>query len=217
MAEFFNNFLAPSSAVYTEWAIIGAVLVFSLLATRKIKEVPGVFQNMGEMAVGKLLGFFSGIMGEKNARRYFPVLGTFFIFIIVSNYTGELPGSGMLFTVPTSTLAAPMALGIISFITIHACGVKKKGVPAYLKSFTKPVIILLPITILEQFVRPLSLTLRLYGNIYGEDMVLENLRDIFPLFLPWLMNILGLMFALIQAMVFTMLLAIFIGEAVEEE
>ena len=94
---------------------------------------------------------------------------------------------------------------------------RKHGVLGYLKTFTKPVIILLPITILEQFLRPLSLTRRLYGNIYGEEMVTEQLRNMFPLFLPWIMNILGLMFSLIQAMVFTMLLAIFIGEAVEEE
>ncbi len=217
MSEFINDFLAPNSVIITEWIIIGAIIVFSILITRNLKEVPGKLQNVGEMAVGKLFGFFSGVMGEKTARKYFPIMGTFFVFIVVCNYTGELPGSGEYFPVPTSVLAVPLALGIIAFVTIHSCGFKKHGFLGYLKSFTKPVAALLPITILEQFVRPLSLTLRLYGNLYGEEQVTAQLREMFPVFLPWIMNLLELMFALIQAMIFTMLVAIFIGEAVEEE
>ena len=76
---------------------------------------------------------------------------------------------------------------------------------------------MLPLTIVEQLVRPFSLALRLFGNLYGEEMVTENLYSIFPIILPLLMNVLSLLFCLIQALVFTMLLSIYISEAAEEE
>ena len=84
----------------------------------------------------------------------------------------------------------------------------------YLKSFLS---VMLPLTIVEQLVRPFSLALRLFGNLYGEEMVTENLYSIFPIILPLLMNVLSLLFCLIQALVFTMLLSIYISEAAEEE
>ena len=217
MAEFFANFLAPNKTVYAEWGIIVLVLVFSLLATRKMTDVPGKIQNMAEMAVSKLLNYFSGIMGEAAAREYLPAMGTLFIFIVVSNYSSELPGSGEIFQVPTAVLAAPAALGIIAFATIHTAGFKKLGFKGYLKSFLKPVALLLPITLLEQIVRPVSLALRLYGNLFGEEQVTEQMYEMFPVLLPLIMQILSLMFSLIQAMIFTMLLGIFIGEATEVE
>ena len=97
---------------------------------------------------------------------------------------------------------------------IHTVGVKERGVGGYLKSFLS---VMLPLTIVEQLVRPFSLALRLFGNLYGEEMVTENLYSIFPIILPLLMNVLSLLFCLIQALVFTMLLSIYISEAAEEE
>ncbi len=215
--DIINNFFMPNRVIITEWVIIAVIVIFSIIVTRNMKTIPGKLQNIGEMAVGKLLDFLSGIIGVKTARRYFPLLGTCFIFIVVCNYCGELPGSGEGFTVPTTVLAVPAALGIIAFITIHTYGFRKKGFLGYLKSFLKPVAALLPLTLLEQFVRPLSMTLRLYGNMYGEERILDSLYEILPIGLPLIMHVLSLLFCLIQAMIFTMLLAIFIEEAIEEE
>ncbi len=217
MAELWENYLKPTQTVYTMWVIMAVLVIFSIIATRKMKDKPGILQNIAEMAVGKLFGFFEGILGKERTREYFPVLATFFVLIIVCNYSGLLPGAGEIFTVPTSVLAVTAALAVIAFFTIHTTGIKKRGVKGYFLSFLKPFAALLPITLLEQIVRPLSLALRLYGNLYGEEMVTETFYGLFPLLLPLVMNVLSLLFCLIQAMIFTMLLAVFIAEATETE
>lgn len=198
------------------WIIMAVIVVFSFICTRKLKEIPGPLQNIAEMAVSGLLGFFGGVLGEKKTREYFPMLATFFILIIVCNYCGLLPGAGELFTVPTSVLAITAALSTISFVAIQSSGIKKHGA-GYFLTFFKPVFILFPIMLLEQFIRPLSMALRLYGNIYGEELATDTLFGLFPIGLPIVMNILSLLFCFIQAMVFSMLLAVFINEATEDE
>ena len=95
-------------------------------------------------------------------------------------------------------------------------GVKRRGFFGYLKTFISPFILMLPLNLIEQVVRPFSLALRLYGNLYGEEMVTHELGNLFPLVLPLLMQVLRLLFCLIQAVVFTMLLSIYIEEAIEE-
>ena len=217
MAEFFDNFLKPTPTVVTMWVIMAVLVLFSILATRKMKDKPGVLQNIAEMAVSKLFGFIEGVIGTERTKKYFPVLATFFILIVVCNYSGLLPGAGELFTVPTSMLAVTAALAIIGFFTIHTTGIMTKGLKGYLLTFLKPVALLLPITLLEQFIRPMSLALRLYGNIYGEEKVTETFYGLVPILLPIVMNVLSLLFCLIQAMIFTMLLAVFVAEATETE
>lgn len=207
-----------TSAVVTSWVIIALLTLVSWLATRNMKDVPGPLQTVAELAVNKLQGYFSGIMGEKYAKKYFSIFATFFIFIIVSNYAGLIPGAGHYpgFYVPTACLSITAALGIVAFATTHVIGVRELGAKHYFASFLKPVALLLPLSILEQIIRPVSLALRLYGNIYGEETVLTNLYDIFPILLPVLMMVLSLMFCAIQALVFTMLLSIYVSEALEE-
>lgn len=205
-----------TGTVVTTWVIIAILTVLSILATRNMKDVPGPLQNLAEQVVSKLHGYYDDIMGKKLADKYFPILATFFIFIIVSNYSGLLPGAGHFsgFKVPTANLSVTASLALIGFFMIHTVGVKERGVGGYLKSFLS---VMLPLTIVEQLVRPFSLAMRLFGNLYGEEMVTENLYSIFPIILPLLMNVLSLLFCLIQALVFTMLLSIYISEAAEEE
>ena len=155
-------------------------------------------------------------IGPASARRYFPMMATFFIFIVVSNYIGLLPGAGQVFTVPTATLSVTAGLSIIAFCMTHTVGIQRRGLGGYLKSFIKPFLLMLPLNLIEQIVRPFSLALRLYGNLYGEEMVTHELGNLFPLVLPLLMQVLSLLFCLIQAVVFTMLLSIYIEEAIEE-
>ena len=208
-----------TSTLTTMWAIILILTVLSILATRKLKDVPGPLQNLAEMAVESLQNYFAGIMGAKAAKKYFPIFATFFIFIVVCNYSGLLPGAGHIkgFAVPTACLSVTAALGIIAFFTTHTIGIRARGLKRYLLSFVTPFILMLPLNLIEQFVRPFSLALRLYGNLYGEETVVEQLYNIFPILLPVLMNVLSLLFCMIQAMVFTMLLGIYVSEAIEEE
>ena len=208
-----------TSTVTTIWVIILVLTVLSILATRKLQDVPGPLQNVAEMAVESLQNYFAGIMGAKTAKKYFPIFATFFIFIVVCNYSGLLPGAGHVkgFAVPTACLSVTAALGIVAFFTTHTIGIRERGLGHYLKTFIMPFFLLLPLNLIEQIVRPFSLAVRLYGNLYGEEMVVEQLYNLFPILLPLLMNVLSLIFCLIQAMVCTMLLGIYVSEAVEEE
>lgn len=205
-----------SGVVVTIWVITAVLTVLSIIATRNMKDVPGVMQNLAEQAVMKLHSYFLDILGRKLTDKYYPVLATFFVFIIVCNYSGLLPGAGHYagFKVPTASLSVTAALAVVAFFLIHTVGVKERGWKGYLKSFLS---VMLPLTLIEQLVRPFSLALRLFGNLYGEEMVTENLYSIFPFIVPLVMQVLSLLFCLIQALVFTMLLSIYIGEAAEEE
>ena len=208
-----------TSTLTTMWAIILILTILSILATRKLKDVPGPLQNLAEMAVESLQKYFAGIMGAKAAKKYFPILATYFIFIVVCNYAGLLPGAGHFkgFAVPTACLSVTAALAIVAFFTTHTIGIREVGAKRYFKAFIMPYLIMLPLNLIEQAVRPVSLALRLYGNLYSEEMVVEQLYNIFPVLLPLLMNVLSLLFCFIQAMVFTMLLSIYVAEGIEEE
>ena len=214
--------LEVTNVVTTTWVIIAVLALLSRLATRNLREVPGPLQTAAEMAVGALRNFFEGTLGKKYAQRYFPILGTFFVFIVVCNYSGLLPGAGHLtgFAVPTACLSVTAGLGVVAFFTTHTIGIRERGLGPYLANFAKPlilVVLMLPLNLLEQFIRPMSLALRLYGNMYGEENVTEQLYEILPIGAPLIMNVLSLIFCLLQAVVFTMLLSIYIAEAVEEE
>ena len=211
--------LQVTSTVTTMWGVIVVLGLFSWLATRKLKTVPGPLQNVAELAVESLQKYFAGNLGAKVARRYLPIFATFFVFIIVSNYTGLLPGFGHMtgLATPTACLSVTAALGIIAFFTTHTVGIRERGFGAYLKTFIMPIAVMLPLNLLEQVIRPVSLALRLYGNMYGEEMVTEQLYEILPIGAPLIMNALSLIFCFIQAMVFTMLLSIYVSEAVGEE
>ena len=217
MKEFWTNFLAPTKTIYSMWVIMAAIVIVCIILTRGLKLIPGKKQNVAEMIVDYLCGYYEDILGRERTRKYFPMLATFFVFIIVCNYCGLIPGAGELFTVPTSVLSVTCGLSIIAFLMIQVLGVKTKGLGGHLKSFAKPVALLFPIMVLEQVVRPVSMALRLYGNIYGEELAADTLFGLFPIGLPIVMHILSLLFCFIQAMVFTMLLAVFISEATEIE
>ena len=205
--------------VITMWVIVAVLAVLSWLATRNLKEKPGALQNIAEMAVRALYGFFEGILG-KHTRRYFPLLATFFIFIVVSNYSSLLPGAGGVFAVPTTSLSVTAGLAILGFIVTQVEGERQRGIGGYFKSLAQPLFLcflMFPLNLIEQFVHPVSLALRLYGNLYGEELAAEQLGHLAGIGLPIVMHVLSLLFCLIQAMVFTMLLSIYISEAVEEE
>ncbi|MDD2400950.1 MAG: F0F1 ATP synthase subunit A [Clostridia bacterium] len=209
--------LEINSVTTTMWGLIIVIAVLSYFATRNVKKIPeSRLQNFMEFALEGLLKFFGQVMGsEKIAKRYLPFLASFFILILCSNYSGLLPGAGLELPglqPPTSTWSVTAGFAIVVFLATHYYGVKKKGLK-YFKHFIEPIPVLLPLNILEELVKPLSLSLRLYGNIFGEEMVVAGLFALLPLFLPLPMQLLGLLFGFIQALVFTMLASIYISTA----
>ena len=211
--------LDVTGEVVVMWIIIAIVAALSLLVTRNLQERPGKFQNVIESGVEYLDNFFAEILGRQKARKYLYFLGSLFIFIIFANYSGLFPGVGMTkyAKAPTSSLSVTAALGAMTFIFLLVSSIRAKGVKGFLLRFWNPVIILPLLLILDEFIKPASLALRLFGNIFGEETVTEQLYEILPVGAPLIMMALSLLFCFIQAVVFTMLTAIYLDEAVETE
>lgn len=202
--------------VITMWGIMLLLLVLSWLGTRNMKRVPSGMQNILEYGIESLLNFFSDSMGKERAKAYIPLLATFFLFILFSNYSGMLPGMNIIpgMKVPTSEVSVTAALAIITFFSVFILGIKKKGI-RFFKHFMQPVAFMLVLNILDELIRPLSLTLRLYGNIYGEEEIIKVLGNMAG-FLPIPMMFLGLLTGGIQAFVFTLLSSTYIAGATED-
>lgn len=203
--------------VVTMWIILGILTVISLIVKFNLKERPGKFQNVIETGVEYLDNFFTDILGKKKARKYFTFLASLFIFIIFSNYSGMIPGVGLTDYVkaPTASLSVTAGLGILTFLFLQISGLRH-NVKLYFKRFVMPMFFMLPLLILDEFIKPASLALRLYGNIFGEEMVTEQLYHIFPIGAPVVMMVLSLLFCSLQAMVFTMLVSIYLEEVTED-
>ena len=203
-----------SAEVITMLVMIAAVAVISLIVTRNLKERPGKLQNMLEMAVEYLDGFFSDILGRKNARKYLWFLSSLFVFILLANYAGLIPGVGIspYFKAPTSSLSVTIGLSVCTFFFIQIAAFRA-GAKHYIMHFLTPIV---PLLLLDEIIKPASLSLRLFGNIFGEETVLENLYNLLPIGAPIIMMALSLIFCAIQAMVYTMLTASYLNEFIEE-
>lgn len=213
-----GGILDVTGEVVMMWIIVAVVTVLSLLVSRNLKERPGKLQNMIEAGIEFLDGFFAGTLGKKS-RKYFFFLASLFIFIIFANYSGLFPGVGLTkyAKAPTSSLSVTLGLGVVTFFFLQIASIRARGVRGYIKRFLSPVIILPPLLILDEFIKPASLALRLFGNIYGEESVTEQLYEILPIGAPLIMMVLSLLFCGLQAVVFTTLTSIYLDEAVETE
>jgi len=209
--------LGISNVMITSSVITIILCLLAYLGTRRMEMVPSGLQNVVEWAVEKLYKFFSNIMGELTCRKYFPLIGTLFIYVLVCNYSGLLPLAGHLpgLKAPTSSFNFTAALAIVVFFAVQIIGIKENRGPKFFLHLFKPMAFMFPLMLLEQFVRPLSLCLRLYGNIYGEEAVVEAFFGLIPLGLPVVMQFLSVLMGLVQALVFALLSAIYITEAVE--
>lgn len=214
------NLLQPHTATAT--LVIAALLVWALVGLRQLRAaadpvVPDgtlTARNTLELFVEWFVGFIEGILGPKG-RRYLPVYGTFFLFIATADLVGLLPG----FAPPTSNFNVTFALGVTSFVMYNYYGFRAKGV-GYLKHFLGPiwwlVFLMLPLELIDNFVRPVSLALRLFGNMTGDHLVLEIFTDLTKVGVPVLFYMLGAFVSMIQAFVFTILSLVYLSLALAE-
>ena len=206
--------LDVTGEVIAMWVIIAVTALLSFIFTRNLKERPGKLQNIVESGVEYLDNFFTDILGKENARKYFFFLASLFTFIMFANYSGLLPGVGTTkyIKAPTSSLSVTLGLGAVTFVFLQGAGIKNSA-KHYIKHFLTPI---LPLLLLDELIKPASLALRLFGNIFGEENVIENLYELLPIGAPIIMMALSLLFCLIQAMVYTMLTASYLNEFIEE-
>ena len=219
--EFFRKLLAPlhiapagADAIAYTWLIMGLLLVVSLLATSGLKSVPSGMQNFMEVVIGGIENMINETMGEKG-RPYFPLIATLALFILVSNLIGLIPG----FYPPTANLNTTAACAVVVFLSTHVVGIKEHGIH-YFHHFTGPIWWLAPlmffIEIIGHLSRPLSLSLRLFGNMNGHELVLMIFFALAPFLVPLPMMLMGVLVSFIQAFVFMLLAMIYIQGSLEE-
>ncbi|MEO0824855.1 MAG: F0F1 ATP synthase subunit A [Cyanobacteria bacterium J06639_16] len=215
-----GNFKVHGQVFLTSWFVIAVLVVASLLATRKIERVPSGLQNFMEYGLEFIRDLAKNQIGEKEYRPWVPFVGTLFLFIFVSNWSGalmpwrliELPAGEL--AAPTNDINTTVALALLTSLAYFYAGFSKRGL-GYFARYIEPTPILLPINILEDFTKPLSLSFRLFGNILADELVVAVLVLLVPLFVPLPVMALGLFTSAIQALIFATLAAAYIGEAME--
>jgi F-type H+-transporting ATPase subunit a len=189
-------------------------VVAAFFATRRLSIYPGRFQHIMELIIDGIHQGMIATMGE-GGRRYFPLIGTLALFILVANLLGIIPG----FESPTSNLNTTVSMALVVFVMTHIVGIKIHGFK-YIKHFMGPVWwltpIMMPIEIVSHLSRPLSLSVRLFGNIMGEDLVLAIVLILVPFLVPMPLFILMIFTSVIQTMVFVILSMMYISMAMEE-
>jgi F-type H+-transporting ATPase subunit a len=215
-----GNLKLHGQVFLTSWFVIVILVVASLAATRNIQRVPNGIQNLMEYALEFIRDLTKNQLGEKEYRPWVPFIGTLFLFIFVSNWSGALV-PWKLIKLPSGELAAPtndinttVALALLTSLAYFYAGFSKRGL-GYFKKYIEPTPILLPIAILEDFTKPLSLSFRLFGNILADELVVAVLVLLVPLFVPLPVMALGLFTSAIQALVFATLAGAYIHEAME--
>lgn len=194
------------STVVNTWIIMVLLLAGIFLATRKIGFIPRGVQHVLEM----LLEFFYGLLEEtmgKEGRRYLPLVATLFIFILSLNLSWFIPGMKP----PTMDLSTTAGFAVTTIILVQLIGIRKRGLLGYIRHFFQPVPFLFPLNVVEELVKPVSLSLRLFGNMFGEEMVVTILFLMIPFLLPTPIMLLGVLMGTIQAFVFTLLTVTYIA------
>lgn len=193
------------------WIIMAVLILLSIWLTHDLRvENPGKKQLMVEAGIDWLENFFRDLLGEKG-KRYTPYMMTIIIFITVSNLIGLLG-----FKPPTKDINVTAALAIMSIIVIEYAGIHASGVKGWIKSFTHPMALITPINILEIAIRPVSLCMRLFGNVVGAFVVMELIKGVCPILLPFPFSLYFDIFdGVIQAYVFCLLTSLFISEQIE--
>lgn len=198
-----------SEAVVVTWAIMAVLAIGSAIAIRNLAIRPGVGQVLLEILVTKISEQIEDAI-KRPAAPLLPLVATLFIFLLVANLSMQLPGVAA----PTARLETAAALALIVFVAAHVYGIRARGLKVYLAHYVKPNPLLLPLNILSELTRTLSLMVRLFGNIMSHELIVGLLLAIAGLLIPIPIMALGILIGLVQAYIFTVLATIFLGAAI---
>ena len=196
--------------IYT-WLTMAVMLVFAWAGARRLEMVPTGAQNLFEGLVEYVESMTDEMIGPEG-RKVAPYLFTLFLFLTLANLWGLVPKM----TSPTNDLNTNLGLALISTVGVYFIGVWRKG-PGYFKHFLEPLWFMLPLNILDELIRPLTLALRLFVNILVGEVLLMVLNQIVPIGIPvfWLMR--SVLIGLIQAFVFTLLSTVYLASALSND
>jgi len=195
--------------VLTTWVIIALLALLCWLLTRRLQRIPDGPQAELETLVIGMTRQIEEVM-RVDPRPFLPLLGTLFIFLVVANLVGLIPGM----EAPTSRIETPAALALIVFFSVHYFGARSRGLRGYLASFAEPRLIMLPLNVLSEITRTFSLMVRLFGNIMSGEFVIGLVVALAGLFVPIPLMVLEIVVGVVQAYIFTVLATVFIGAAV---
>lgn len=195
--------------VVTTWGLMVVLAGGAALLTRRLDLVPGRRQALLELLVETLDQQLAQTM-QGNARPFLPLLGTLFLYLAVANLSGLMP----FVHAPTASLETPAALAVIVLLATQYLGVRARGLWGYLRSFAQPTVLMLPLNLVAELTRAFSLMVRLFGNVMSGEFVIAIVLALAGLFVPIPLMALELLTGLVQAYIFTILAAVFIGGAV---
>lgn len=216
-----GSYQVHGQVLMTSWIVLGIIFFIGIAGNRKLKTQPAGLQNLTEYITEFIRDLAKTQIGEQEYLAWVPFLGTIFLFIFVSNWSGallpwrliELPNGEL--AAPTNDINTTVSLALLTSLAYFYAGIRKKGF-SYFKRYISPAAFLLPINILEDFTKPLSLSFRLFGNILADELVVGVLITLVPLIVPIPLMLLGLFTSAIQALVFSTLAGAYIGESLED-
>jgi len=215
-----GSFEVHGEVLLTSWFVLIALGLVSLLGNSNLKAIPEGLQNVTEFGLEFIRDIAKTQIGEEEHKEWVPFIGTIFLFIFMSNWSGallpwrviELPNGEL--GAPTNDINTTAALALLTSIAYFYAGISKRGI-SYFKRYVQPAPFLLPINVLEDFTKPLSLSFRLFGNILADELVVGVVLLLVPLLVPVPLMLLGLFTSAIQALVFATLAGAYIGESLE--
>ena len=228
-----NGFLVHGQVLINSWIVFAIILVVALTTTANLtagntasgqSDSSSQAMSGGQNFIEFVLEFIRDIAKTQishDSLKWVPFIGTLFLFIFVSNWSGALI-PWRIFELPNGELGAPtndinttVALALLTSVAYFYAGLSKKGLN-YFGRYIQPTPILFPINVLEDFTKPLSLSFRLFGNILADELVVAVLITLVPLVIPIPLIFLGLFTSAIQALIFATLAGAYIGEALED-
>jgi len=200
--------------------VVTSLILFLVLGTQDLKRIPGGFQNLLEVVYELVKSIALTQMGPSYYSQFLPFVATIFLFVLGSNLSGALIPWKLL-EIPSGELAAPTndinttaCLAILTSVAYFSAGFKIKGI-GYFARYIKPAPFFLPINIVEDFTKPLSLNFRLFGNVVADELTVTVICSLVPLIIPLPIMMLGLFASSLQALIFATLAAAYIGEVIE--
>ncbi|HUD19634.1 MAG TPA: F0F1 ATP synthase subunit A [Patescibacteria group bacterium] len=217
-----------TNSLLATWVTMAVLIIFSWAATRNLQMIPSGIQVIAEVLIGGLYDFFKSVTGEKHINKFFPLVASFFLFIITANWLGLLPGFGTigffhgeefvpLLRAATADLNMTIGLALVAVIAIQYFGFKVVGFhySSRFINFSNPIMFLLGILeLVSELSKVISFAFRLFGNIFAGEVLLAVMAFLMPFLVPLPFLTLELFVGFIQALVFSMLTAVFLNVAV---
>jgi F-type H+-transporting ATPase subunit a len=206
---FGHNMIFNLDAILFTWIAMGLILLFGVLSTRNRGIVPGPMQVLGELFVSNLYDLTEDALGREMAKTYAPLVCALFMFLVIGNWLGIIPH----LEEPTKDLNTPLSLGVMGFFIAHYVGIKTKGFKSYIAEYFEPFFIMMPLNLIGEIAKIVSISFRLFGNIMGGAIIILVVSHLcYSLVLPPFLNaFFGLFVGAIQAFVFTMLTVVYIS------